>query len=121
MRIFKIKLEAKLRLQFCAILSQLHRHKEALEQAQEGIKLSHLIIRDCISVCRYYSKRIDFKANDPSAFPDKIESLNHSEATKSRKGSKRFSRGGQDNSKSSNFFIDDNSIDEFDKWQVLKD
>jgi len=50
-----------LRLQFCAILSQLHRHKEALEQAQEGIKLSHLIIRDTISVCRYYSRKIDFQ------------------------------------------------------------
>ena len=31
MRIYKLKMEAKLRLQFCAILSQLHRHKEALE------------------------------------------------------------------------------------------
>lgn len=31
MRCFKMKLEVKLRLQFCAILSQLHRHKEAFE------------------------------------------------------------------------------------------
>ena len=30
-RIHKLKMEAKLRLQFCAILSQLHRHKEAFE------------------------------------------------------------------------------------------
>jgi hypothetical protein len=82
--------------------------------------LSHLIIRDCISVCRYYSKRIDHKSNDPSAFPDKIESITNSEANKSRKGSKRFSRGGQDKSKSSNFFLDDGD-DEFDKWHILKD
>ena len=114
MRIFKIKLEAKLRLQFCAILSQLHRHKEALEQAQEGIKLSHLIIRDKISVCRYYSKRIDFKANEPPNYSEKIESLTGSDATKSRKGSKLLSRRGQDISKSSNFFLDD---DDFEKWQ----
>ena len=58
-RIHKLKMEAKLRLQFCAILSQLHRHKEALEQAQEGIKLAHLIIRDSISVCRFFSRRQD--------------------------------------------------------------
>jgi hypothetical protein len=44
-------------------LSQLHRHKEALEQAQEGIKLGHLVIRDKVSVCRYYSKRIDLQAH----------------------------------------------------------
>lgn len=47
-RVHKLKIEARMRLQFCAILSQLHRHKEAFEQAQEGIKLSHLIIRDII-------------------------------------------------------------------------
>lgn len=52
-----------MRLQFCAILSQLHRHKEAFEQAQEGIKLSHLIIRDLISVCRLYSKKMDMIAH----------------------------------------------------------
>lgn len=60
-RIYKLKLEVRLRLQFCAILSQLHRHKEALEQALEGIKIAHLIVRDKISVCRFYSKRIDFQ------------------------------------------------------------
>lgn len=31
MRIIKLKLECKVRMQLCAILSQLHRHKEALE------------------------------------------------------------------------------------------
>jgi hypothetical protein len=63
-------MEAKLRLQFCAILSQLHRHKEAFEQAQEGIKLAHLIIRDTISVCHYYSRRIDFQAHFGELFVD---------------------------------------------------
>lgn len=61
MRLSKLKLEAKVRLQFCAILSQLHRHKEALEQAQEGIKIAHLVVRDTISICRFYSRRIDFR------------------------------------------------------------
>ena len=60
MREYKLKVEVRLRLQFCAILSQLHRHKDAFEQAEEGIKLAHLIVRDKIAICRYYSKRIDF-------------------------------------------------------------
>jgi hypothetical protein len=31
MRLVKLKLECKTRMQLCAILSQLHRHKEALD------------------------------------------------------------------------------------------
>jgi hypothetical protein len=79
MRIFKLKIEAKLRLQFCAILSQLHRHKEAMEQAQEGIKLTHLIVRDKISLCQFYSTRLDclsldeFKSGSPSNSNSKSE------------------------------------------------
>ena len=64
MRIYKLKLEAKLRLQFCAILSQLHRHKEAFEQAQEGIKVAHLIIRDKISLCQFYGRRIQIQSEN---------------------------------------------------------
>jgi len=86
MRIHKLKMEAKLRLQFCAILSQLHRHKEAFEQAQEGIKLAHLIIRDVISVCRYYSKRMDLKLSEANSsfFKDKEDSINNSDNTNSK-------------------------------------
>ena len=93
-RIYKLKLEVRLRLQFCAILSQLHRHKEALEQAQEGIKIAHLIVRDKISVCRFFSKRIDFQEmyghagddhqNDTSRGRDRSESQSRSEATASK-------------------------------------
>lgn len=93
-RIYKLKLEVRLRLQFCAILSQLHRHKEALEQAQEGIKIAHLIVRDKISVCRFYSKRIDFQEmygqagednqNESPRGRDRSESQSRSEATVSK-------------------------------------
>lgn len=117
MRIFKLKMEAKLRLQFCAILSQLHRHKEAFEQAQEGIKLAHLVIRDSISVCRYYARRIDLLANESqdnsSFFRDKDDSISQSEATMSKsKGNRGRKTADQrksleDNSKSSFPFKDD--------------
>ena len=124
-RIFKLKMEAKLRLQFCAILSQLHRHKEAFEQAQEGIKVAHLVVRDKISVCRYYSRRIDLKANEP---PDSTnQSVSRSEATggksraqsKSKKKKRDGSMAGNNNeidqqSKSS-FPFDDEDEQEFSK------
>jgi len=92
-------MEAKLRLQFCAILSQLHRHKEALEQAQEGIKLAHLIIRDSISVCRYYSRRMDLQAHFGDPFNQSMdESIGNSASvptarkTKSRDGKRGVKR-----------------------------
>jgi hypothetical protein len=48
---------AKLQMQFCAILSQIHRHKDALQQAKESIKLSHLVISDLRELCILYIKR----------------------------------------------------------------
>jgi tetratricopeptide (TPR) repeat protein len=45
-RMRKLQLFCKLKMQYCAILSQIHRHKDALEQAKEGVKLSHQLIND---------------------------------------------------------------------------
>lgn len=45
-RIHKLKFECRLHLQLCAIYSQLHKHKDAYEQAQEGVRLAHVIVRD---------------------------------------------------------------------------
>lgn len=56
-----MKLECKLRMQLCAILSQLHRHKEALDQAYAGSKLGNLVIKDQQYLCQYISKRVDFE------------------------------------------------------------
>ncbi len=61
MRVMKMKLECKLRMQLCAILSQLHRHKEALDQAKEGAKLANVIVQDQIHICEFISKRVDFE------------------------------------------------------------
>ncbi|CDW85759.1 UNKNOWN [Stylonychia lemnae] len=62
MRIMKMKLECKLRMQLCAILSQLHRHREALEQAYESAKIGNVIVQDQIHLCEYISKRVDFES-----------------------------------------------------------
>ena len=44
-------------MQYCAILSQVHRHKDALIQAKESVKLSHLLINDLKQLCEFYVKR----------------------------------------------------------------
>lgn len=46
--------ECKVRMQLCALLSQLHRHKDALNQAKNSVRLIHLLIKDLKSLCVYY-------------------------------------------------------------------
>ena len=36
----------KLKLQYCAILSQLNRHKDAMNTAKEGTKIGHQLVED---------------------------------------------------------------------------
>jgi len=59
-RIHKLKFECRLRLQLCAIYSQLHRHKDAYEQAQQGVRLAHVVVRDQLAVCHFFIRKADF-------------------------------------------------------------
>ena len=49
----------KLKLQLCAILSQEHRHKDALATAKEAVQYSHLLINDMQELCVLYIHRMD--------------------------------------------------------------
>lgn len=60
-RIHKLKFECRLHLQLCAIYSQLHRHKDAFEQAEEGVRIAHVVVRDQLAVCHYFSKKTDYE------------------------------------------------------------
>ena len=60
-RIHKLKIQCRLHLQLCAIYSQLHRHKMAYDQAKIGVKIAHLIVRDQLSVCRYFASKVEFE------------------------------------------------------------
>lgn len=61
MRLIKLKLECKVRMQLCAILSQLHRHKEALDQACESAKICNIVVADQVAICEFISKRVNFE------------------------------------------------------------
>ena len=58
-RMRKLVIITRLKMQFCAILSQIHRHKDALEQAREGVRLGHLLINDLRELCLFYIRRAD--------------------------------------------------------------
>lgn len=65
-RMRKLVIISRLRMQFCAILSQIHRHKDALEQAREGVRLSHHLINDLKELCLFYIKREDISMSFPN-------------------------------------------------------
>lgn len=66
-RMRKVFIIGKLKLQYCAILSQIHRHKDALLQAREGVKIQHQLIYDMHELCAFYVKRekINMTYKDP--------------------------------------------------------
>ncbi|CAI2372323.1 unnamed protein product [Moneuplotes crassus] len=53
-RMVQMERECKVRMQLCALLSQLHRHKDALNQAILSIKLIHGLFKDLDALCKFY-------------------------------------------------------------------
>ena len=56
-RMRKVFIIGKLKLQYCAILSQIHRHKDALTQARDGVRICHQMVEDMNQLCNFYVKR----------------------------------------------------------------
>ena len=65
-RMRKLVIISRLKMQFCAILSQIHRHKDALEQARESVRLGHLLINDLRELCLFYIRREDISVVAPA-------------------------------------------------------
>ena len=47
----KLKYECKIHMQVCALLSQLHRHEEALLHAKQAVQISQYLVNDLVSLC----------------------------------------------------------------------
>ena len=80
-----MKIECRLHLQLCAIYSQLHRHKNAYEQAEIGVKLAHLIVRDQLAVCHFFAKKQEYAKDKVSTHTkDRKKSKEERERRKNR-------------------------------------
>lgn len=71
----RLRLECKLRLQLCAILSQTQNHTEALSRAKEAVRLIHQLFNDLLELCKIYIDKINYRenlqaANDQSDLED---------------------------------------------------
>lgn len=61
-RMRNLAIISRLQMQFCAILSQIHRHKDALEQARDAVRINHLLINDLRELSQFYIKREEIAA-----------------------------------------------------------
>lgn len=53
-----LKYKCKTHMQICALLSQVHKHKEAVVHAKEGIKIAHFLVKDLDSMCQFYTQEL---------------------------------------------------------------
>lgn len=45
-------------MQICALLSQVHKHKQAVTHAVEGIKIAHFLVKDMIEMTQIYNNEL---------------------------------------------------------------
>jgi len=50
----RLKYECKAHMQVCALLSQLHRHKDALLHAEKSVQIAQYMIADLLEMCQHY-------------------------------------------------------------------
>ncbi len=58
-RLMQIKYECKIHMQNCAILSQLHRHSQALAHARESVKAAHQMIKDLYLIVLGFAYQVE--------------------------------------------------------------
>jgi len=58
LRLKMLKYKCKTHMQICALLSQVHKHKEAVIHAREGIKIAHFLIRDLEQMTLFYTQEL---------------------------------------------------------------
>ena len=45
-------------MQICALFSQVHKHKEAVIHAKEGIKIAHFLVKDLEQMSMFYTQEL---------------------------------------------------------------
>jgi hypothetical protein len=53
-----LKYKCKTHMQICALLSQVHKHKEAAMHANQAIMISHFLVHDTESLCSSFTKEL---------------------------------------------------------------
>ena len=54
LRLKMLKYKCKTHMQICALLSQIHKHKEAVFHSNSAIKIGHYLLNECKNQCEFY-------------------------------------------------------------------
>ena len=54
-------------MQICALLSQIHKHKDAVFHSNQAIKISHYLINESKNQCEFYIDQLTKNNKDKSA------------------------------------------------------
>jgi hypothetical protein len=49
-----LKYKCKTHMQICALLSQIHKHKEAVYHSNNAIKIAHYLVNECKAQSEFY-------------------------------------------------------------------
>lgn len=72
-RMSNVSYECKLRMQLCAIMSQIHKHKDAQKQAILSVKLIHQLFKDLNDLWIYVCKRVQVESDELKDIKNKIK------------------------------------------------
>ena len=80
LRLKMLKYKCKTHMQICALLSQIHKHKEAVFHSNSAIQIAHYLVNECKNQCEFYVTQLTKKQegqnlNDISIISDKRFSL----------------------------------------------
>jgi hypothetical protein len=64
-----LKYKCKTHMQICALLSQIHKHKEAVYHSNHAIKISHYLLNECKNQCEFYIQQLTTKRPGASSAP----------------------------------------------------
>ena len=65
-----LKYKCKTHMQICALLSQIHKHKEAIYHSNSAIKIAHYLINECKNQCEFYVDQLTKKGDEKRNYND---------------------------------------------------
>ena len=66
----RLKYECKTHMQVCALLSQLHRHKEALVHAEKSVQIAQFMIEDMYGMCQHFYQKVLIAKRNEQIYQD---------------------------------------------------
>jgi hypothetical protein len=61
LRLKMLKYKCKTHMQICALLSQIHKHRDAVYHSNSAIQIAHHLVNECKNQCEFYLQQLTKK------------------------------------------------------------